>query len=95
MTTSKSVDALKLKSPGFVLGDLVTIQNADELSLFHDWGKGAARPGPPNRIGKFLQGQVGIIVENTEHQGGNGCRVMVVDGPPKMGWVNMYFLRKV
>lgn len=48
MTTSKNFESpLKLKSPGFVPGDLVHVTNADELSLFYDWGKSAARPGPP------------------------------------------------
>ena len=94
--TSKNFESpLKLKSPGFVLGDLIGISNADELSLFSVWGKDEARPGPPNRIGTFRQGQIGIIMETTEHRGGNGCKVMVVDGPSKVGWVNMYFLRKV
>lgn len=96
MTTPKNFESpLKLKSPGFLPGDLVHVTNADELSLFYGWGKSAERPGPSNRIGTFCQGQIGIIMETTEHRGGNGCKVMVVDGPSKVGWVNMYFLRKV
>jgi hypothetical protein len=94
--TSKNFESpLKLKSPGFVPGDLVYVTNADELSLFYDWGSSERRGPPGNRIGKFLRGQIGIIMETTEHRGGNGCKVMVVDGPSKVGWVNMYFLRKI
>lgn len=96
MTTFNSLqNSSKLRNPGFVPGDLVHVTNVYELSLFSGWGKSSSSPGPPNCIGKFLPGQIGIIMETLEHQGGNGCRVMVGHGAMKVGWCNMYCLRKI
>lgn len=96
MTTFNSLqNSSKLRNPRFVPGDLVHVINTDELSLLSGWGKGATRFWPHNRIGEFLPGQIGIIMETLEHQGGNGCRVMVGHGVTKLGWANMYFLRKI
>lgn len=65
-------------------GDLVQLKGGSTftLILFRGWGK---VPGGMETIGHFYPGEVGILLEDLFHQGGNGCKVITSSGAA--GWV--------
>ena len=47
----------------------------------------------PKSFGIWKIGEVGLVLESLESQGGNGCEVLLGDG--RKVWVNLYMVRKV
>lgn len=67
-----------------VPGDLVRVKPPinTALILFRGWGK---VPGGMETVGYFFPSEVGTLLEDLFHQGGNGCKVITSSGAA--GWV--------
>jgi len=61
------------------------------LHVYPYWG--SKERGMPLPVGYFKVGEVGLVLESLENQGGNGCEVLLGDG--RKVWVNLYMVRKV
>ena len=69
-------------------GDLVrTKASFSSTPIFSTWGNKAGGDKP---IGTIQPGEIGVVLETMEPQGGNGARIMVSGG--KIGWINIIFL---
>ena len=69
-------------------GDLVRMKKSfSSTPIFSTWGNKAGGDKP---IGTIQPGEIGVVLETTQPQGGNGARIMVTGG--KIGWVNLNFL---
>ena len=77
------------------VGDLVTPdpQGCTDrgLHVYPYWG--SKERGMPKSFGIWKLGDVGVVLESLENQGGNGCEVLLGDG--RRVWVNLYMVRKV
>ena len=72
-------------------GDLVWLgrnQPARTLEVYGDWMDLDSRTG-----GRLLPGQIALVLESLEHQGGNGCKVLLPGGT--VGWCGTFYLRVV
>ena len=70
------------------LGDMVRVKKVySSTPIFSTWGNKAGGDKP---IGTIQPGDIGIVLETNQSQGGNGARIMVSGG--KIGWVNLIFL---
>ena len=69
-------------------GDLVKLESVfkDSLPIFSTWGN---KESGDELIGIIHPHEIGVVLETTEPQGGNGARIMVSG---KIGWVNLNFL---
>ena len=72
------------------IGSLVHLETVfkDSMPLYSTWGN--KEGGGDKPIGKIHPAEIGIVLETTEHRGGNGVKLLI--GGDKVGWVNMYFL---
>jgi hypothetical protein len=69
------------------VGDLVrTKASFSSTPIFSTWGNKAGGDKP---IGTIQPGEIGIVLETNQSQGGNGARIIV---SWKSGWVNLNFL---
>jgi hypothetical protein len=69
------------------VGDLVrTKAFFSSTPIFSTWGNKAGGDKP---IGTIQPGDIGIVLETNQSQGGNGARIMVAE---KIGWINIIFL---
>jgi len=69
---------------GFRVGDLVRMKKVySSTPIFSTWGNKAGGDKP---IGTIQPGEIGVVLETMEPQGGNGARIMVAG---KIGWVNI------
>ena len=77
------------------VGDLVTPDPKGctdrGLHVYPFWG--SKERGMPKSFGIWKLGDVGVVLESLENQGGNGCEVLLGDG--RRVWVNLYMVRKV
>ena len=77
------------------VGDLVTPDPRGctdrGLHVYPFWG--SKERGMPKSFGIWKLGEVGVVLESLENQGGNGCEVLLGDG--RRVWVNLYMVRKV
>ena len=77
------------------VGDLVTPDPRGctdrGLHVYPFWG--SKERGMPKSFGIWKIGEVGVVLESLENQGGNGCEVLLGDG--RRVWVNLYMVRKV
>ena len=77
------------------VGDLVTPDPRGctdrGLHVYPYWG--SKEWGMPKSFGIWKLGEVGVVLESLESQGGNGCEVLLGDG--RRVWVNLYMVRKV
>ena len=77
------------------VGDLVTpdpMGCTDRgLHVYPHWG--SKERGMPKSFGIWKLGEVGVVLESLESQGGNGCEVLLCDG--RRVWVNLYMVKKV
>ena len=77
------------------VGDLVTpdpMGCTDRgLHVYPHWG--SKERGMPKSSGYWRVGDVGLVLESVESQGGNGCEVLLGDG--RKVWVNLYMVKKV
>ena len=77
------------------VGDLVTPDPRGctdrGLHVYPHWG--SKERGMPKSSGYWRMGEVGVVLESLESQGGNGCEVLLGDG--RRVWVNLYMVRKV
>jgi hypothetical protein len=72
----------------FNIGDLVRMKKVySSTPIFSTWGN---KEGGDKPIGTIQPGEIGVILETTEPQGGNGTRILV--SGVKIGWVNIIFL---
>lgn len=73
-------------------GDLVKIMNREEyppvkyVELYHDWMNIDSCMQE-----RFHHGQIALVLESLEHQGGNGCKVLLPGGT--VGWCGTFYLR--
>ena len=68
-------------------GDLVrTKAFFSSTPIFSTWGNKAGGDKP---IGTIQPGDIGIVLETNQSQGGNGARIMIAG---KIGWINIIFL---
>lgn len=58
------------------------------LEIYGDWTDLNSRTG-----GRLLPGQIALVLESLEHQGGNGCKVLLPGGT--VGWCGTFYLRVV
>ena len=73
-------------------GDLVVPDDILQgLHVYPHWG--SKERGMPKSSGYWRVGEVGLVLESLESQGGNGCEVLLGDG--RKVWVNLYMVRKV
>jgi hypothetical protein len=75
-------------------GDLVVPDILDflrDLDVYPWWG--SKERGMPLPVGNWKVGEVGVVLESLEYQGGNGCEVLLGDG--RRVWVNLNLVRKV
>ena len=73
-------------------GDLVVPDDILQgLDVYPHWG--SKERGMPKSSGYWRVGDVGLVLESLESQGGNGCEVLLGDG--RKVWVNLYMVRKV
>ena len=56
------------------------------LEVYGDWTDLNSRTG-----GRFLPGQIALVLESLEHQGGNGCKVLLPGDT--VGWCGTFYLR--
>ena len=74
-------------------GDLVKPgkkwESLGEIPMFSSWGN---KVGGDMFIGNFHLHEIGMVLESTETQGGNGVRLLI--GGNKIGWVHVNFLEK-
>lgn len=70
-------------------GDLVKLEFVfkDSLPIFSTWPDKVG----DKVVGKFKQGEIGLILETTVPNGGNGARILTSD---IIGWFNINFLVK-
>lgn len=69
------------------VGDLVRMKKSfSSTPIFSTWGNKAGGDKP---IGTIQPGEIGIVLETNQSQGGNGARIIV---SWKSGWVNLNFL---
>lgn len=61
------------------------------LHVYPFWG--SKERGMPKSFGIWKIGEVGMVLESLENQGGNGCEVLLGDG--RRVWVNLYMVKKV
>ena len=77
------------------VGDLVTPDPRGctdrGLHVYPYWG--SKERGMPKSSGYWRVGEVGLVLESLESQGGNGCEVLL--GDVRRVWVNLYMVRKV
>ena len=77
------------------VGDLVTPDPRGctdrGLHVYPFWG--SKERGMPKSFGIWKLGEVGLVLESLESQGGNGCEVLLGDG--RKVWVNLYMVKKV
>ena len=76
-------------------GDLVTPDPRGctdrGLHVYPYWG--SKERGMPKSSGYWKVDEVGVVLESLQHQGGNGCEVLLGDG--RKVWVNLNLVRKV
>lgn len=71
-------------------GDLVrTKASFSSTPIFSTWGNKAGGDKP---IGTIQPGEIGVVLETMEPQGGNGARIIV---SWRSGWVNLNFLEVI
>lgn len=61
------------------------------LPVFGRWG--SRDGGFDDKITEMKPGDVGVVLESLEPQGGNGCKVMFSGG--NIGWVNINYLKRL
>ena len=77
-------------------GDLVCPEFMFEsgLEVYEVWGsKSWEFPRFPRKIGELRFGEVGLVLESLEGQGGNGCKVLFRGDV--VGWVNFNLLKRL
>ena len=77
------------------VGDLVTPDPRGctdrGLHVYPFWG--SKERGMPKSFGIWKIGEVGVVLDSLESQGGNGCEVLLGDG--RKVWVNLYMVKVV
>jgi len=74
----------------FCVGDLVRLKKSfSSTPIFSTWGNKAGGDKP---IGTIHPGEIGIVLETMEPQGGNGARIII---SWRSGWVNLIFLEVI
>ena len=77
-------------------GDLVCPEFMFEsgLEVYEVWGsKSWEFPRFPRKIGELRFGEVGLVLESLEGQGGNGCKILFRGDV--VGWVNFNLLKRL
>lgn len=74
-------------------GDLVypEVMFDSGLDVYEMWGSKSL--GFPRKIGELRPGEVGLVLESLESQGGNGCRILFRGD--NVGWVNFNLLKRL
>jgi hypothetical protein len=64
------------------------------LEVYEVWGsKSWEFPRFPRKIGELRFGEVGLVLESLEGQGGNGCKILFRGDV--VGWVNFNLLKRL
>ena len=72
-------------------GDLVRLESVfkDPMPLYSTWGNKVGGGDKP--IDTIHRDEIGVVLETTQHRGGNGVRVLFSG---RTGWTNLNFLTK-
>ena len=75
------------------VGDVVGPESMFEsgLDVYEVWGSKSL--GFPRKIGELRFGEVGLVLESLEGQGGNGCKILFRGDV--VGWVNFNLLKRL
>lgn len=76
------------------VGDLVQTvfqSSGYRLEVYEWWG--SKERGFPEKNHFMASGDIGVVLESLENQGGNGCKIMLQDG--RVGWANVNYLKRL